>query len=83
MINFNKNKIAIIGLGYVGLPLAVEFSKKFKVFGFDINTNRLNDLRNFEKQCIEKLNRKKQIWKNAIKDKPILHDFLKENIYKD
>ena len=43
----------------------------------------LNDLRNFEKQCIEKLNKKKEIWKNAIKDKPSLHDFLKENIYKD
>lgn len=53
MINFNKNKIAIIGLGYVGLPLAVEFSKKFKVFGFDINTNRLNDLRNFEDTTLE------------------------------
>lgn len=53
MINFNKNKIAIIGLGYVGLPLAVEFSKKFKVFGFDINTNRLNDLRNFKDTTLE------------------------------
>ncbi|AOW19494.1 nucleotide sugar dehydrogenase [Urechidicola croceus] len=37
-------KIAIIGLGYVGLPLAVEFSKKYKVIGFDINTDRINDL---------------------------------------
>jgi UDP-N-acetyl-D-galactosamine dehydrogenase len=53
MINFNKNKIAIIGLGYVGLPLAVEFSKKFKVFGFDINTNRLNELRNFKDTTLE------------------------------
>ena len=37
-------KIAIIGLGYVGLPLAVEFSKKFKVIGFDINQSRIHEL---------------------------------------
>ncbi len=36
--------IAIIGLGYVGLPLAVEFAKKYKVIGYDINTNRVNTL---------------------------------------
>ncbi len=40
----NTNKIAIIGLGYVGLPLAVEFSKKFKVVGFDVDENRIVDL---------------------------------------
>jgi UDP-N-acetyl-D-galactosamine dehydrogenase len=40
------SKIAIIGLGYVGLPLAVELSKKFKVLGFDISTNRVNELNN-------------------------------------
>lgn len=38
-------KIAIIGLGYVGLPLAVEFAKKYKVIGFDINQSRINSLR--------------------------------------
>ena len=37
-------KIAIIGLGYVGLPLALEFSKKKKVIGFDINKDRIKDL---------------------------------------
>ncbi len=37
-------KIAVIGLGYVGLPLAVEFGKKFKTVGFDINENRINEL---------------------------------------
>ncbi len=37
--------IAIIGLGYVGLPLAVEFSKKFSVLGFDINETRIEELR--------------------------------------
>ena len=38
------NKIAIIGLGYVGLPLAVEFSKKYDVIGFDINQTRVDEL---------------------------------------
>ncbi|TCC92694.1 Vi polysaccharide biosynthesis UDP-N-acetylglucosamine C-6 dehydrogenase TviB [Pedobacter hiemivivus] len=37
-------KIAIIGLGYVGLPLAVEFAKKYKTFGFDINEERIAEL---------------------------------------
>ena len=37
-------KIAIIGLGYVGLPLAVEFAKKYPVVGFDIDTKRVKDL---------------------------------------
>jgi UDP-N-acetyl-D-galactosamine dehydrogenase len=36
--------IAIIGLGYVGLPLAVEFGKKYQVVGFDNNVNRINEL---------------------------------------
>jgi UDP-N-acetyl-D-glucosamine/UDP-N-acetyl-D-galactosamine dehydrogenase len=38
-------KIAIIGLGYVGLPLAVEFGKKAEVIGFDINRERIEELR--------------------------------------
>jgi UDP-N-acetyl-D-galactosamine dehydrogenase len=37
-------RLAIIGLGYVGLPLAVEFGKKFSVVGFDINEERINQL---------------------------------------
>jgi UDP-N-acetyl-D-galactosamine dehydrogenase len=39
-----KKKIAIIGLGYVGLPLAVEFAKKFTVTGYDINPLRIQEL---------------------------------------
>ena len=38
-------KIAVIGLGYVGLPLAVEFGRKFDVVGFDVNVSRLEMLR--------------------------------------
>ena len=39
-----NTKIAIIGLGYVGLPLAVEFAKKYRVVGFDINKRRIDEL---------------------------------------
>tara|TARA_B110000238_G_C16126489_1_gene439430 strand:+ start:736 stop:2001 length:1266 start_codon:yes stop_codon:yes gene_type:complete len=41
-----KLNIAIIGQGYVGLPLAIEFGKKYPTIGFDINTNRIEDLKN-------------------------------------
>ena len=41
-----NKKIALVGLGYVGLPLAVEFGKKREVIGFDINRSRVNDLKN-------------------------------------
>jgi len=46
-------KIGVVGLGYVGLPLAVEFSKKYKVFGFDINSNRINQLKAANDQTLE------------------------------
>lgn len=42
----SKQNIAIIGLGYVGLPLAVEFGKHFNVIGFDINKTRIEELSN-------------------------------------
>ena len=48
-----NTKIAIIGLGYVGLPLAVEFAKKFHVVGFDINQQRIKELRNNEDVTLE------------------------------
>ena len=50
----NKNySIAIIGLGYVGLPLAVEFAKKYKVTGFDINTSRVAKLNSGHDDTLE------------------------------
>ena len=39
-----KIKIGIIGLGYVGLPLAIEFGKKYQTIGFDINQSRVSEL---------------------------------------
>lgn len=47
-IENGQKSIAVIGLGYVGLPLALELSKKFKVFGFDINPKRVEMLKNNE-----------------------------------
>ena len=44
-MNLENIKIAIIGLGYVGLPLAVEFGKLYDTLGFDINTERIDQLR--------------------------------------
>ncbi|KNC67752.1 Vi polysaccharide biosynthesis UDP-N-acetylglucosamine C-6 dehydrogenase TviB [Pseudoalteromonas ardens] len=43
-MNLSDVKIAVIGLGYVGLPLAVELSKKYNVLGFDINSSRVDEL---------------------------------------
>ena len=43
-MNFSKKKIGIIGLGYVGLPLAVEFGKRYPTLGFDINQSRVEQL---------------------------------------
>lgn len=45
MLSISENKIAVVGLGYVGLPLAVEFGKVRKVIGFDINNARIAELR--------------------------------------
>src|SRR3989338_1065001 len=44
-IKNKKEKIAVVGLGYVGLPLAIEFGKKVRVIGFDINQERISDLK--------------------------------------
>ncbi len=41
-----KNKLAVLGLGYVGLPIALEFAGKINVIGFDINDGRLEKMRN-------------------------------------
>ncbi len=52
-MNNCEYKLAIIGLGYVGLPLAVEFGKKFDVLGFDINLSRINELRSGHDSTLE------------------------------
>ena len=44
-IQSGDHPIAVLGLGYVGLPLAVEFGKKFPVLGFDVDSRRIDELR--------------------------------------
>jgi UDP-N-acetyl-D-galactosamine dehydrogenase len=42
--DINKIRIGVIGLGYVGLPLAVEFGRKYPTVGFDVKTSRIDEL---------------------------------------
>jgi UDP-N-acetyl-D-galactosamine dehydrogenase len=51
-----QHTIAVIGLGYVGLPLAVAFAEKYPVLGFDINQSRIDDLRNGVDKTLEVAN---------------------------
>ena len=53
MFQLEQLKIAIMGLGYVGLPLAVEFGKKVQTTGFDINLQRIQELNNFQDHTLE------------------------------
>ncbi|OSZ71688.1 nucleotide sugar dehydrogenase [Hydrogenophaga sp. IBVHS1] len=52
-MNLHQKKIAVIGLGYVGLPLAVEFAKHRPVLGFDIDAHRVNELRQGRDHTLE------------------------------
>lgn len=53
MLQLNQIKLAVIGLGYVGLPLAVEFGKQRSVVGFDIHTSRIEALRQGKDSTLE------------------------------
>jgi len=59
-------KIAVIGLGYVGLPLAVEFGKKYDTLGFDINQSRITELLNGHDSTLE-------VSDEELKDSPKLN----------
>jgi UDP-N-acetyl-D-galactosamine dehydrogenase len=52
-MNLQDKKIAIIGLGYVGLPLAVAFAEKYKVIGFDVNQHRIDQLNSCHDETLE------------------------------
>ena len=60
MLQLADLKIAIIGLGYVGLPLAVEFGKKVPVVGFDIYQKRIDELNNGQDSTLEVSNEELQ-----------------------
>ena len=53
MRTLENSKIAVIGLGYVGLPLAVEFGKKYSTIGFDISEKRITELQNGHDRTLE------------------------------
>lgn len=80
MLQLSDLKIAIIGLGYVGLPLAVEFGKKYPVIGFDINQHRIDELRNGQDHTLEvsteELRNSEQLDFSAD-----LHDLKKSNFF--
>ena len=75
-----NKKIAIIGLGYVGLPLAVEFGKKFEVIGFDINKNRIDLLKKNEDQNLE-ISKKEFLDSIHLNFSNIVDDIKDCNIY--
>ena len=72
LTQITKNyKIGIIGLGYVGLPLALEFGKKFLVTGYDVNKKRIKDLKNnFDSNDAngKKFNANRALFTNNIND---------------
>ncbi|TKB11112.1 Vi polysaccharide biosynthesis UDP-N-acetylglucosamine C-6 dehydrogenase TviB [Desulforhopalus sp. IMCC35007] len=53
MISLEKIKICVVGLGYVGLPLAAEFGKKYSTTGFDLNSGRIQELREGKDSTLE------------------------------
>ncbi|MCL2489752.1 MAG: nucleotide sugar dehydrogenase [Propionibacteriaceae bacterium] len=53
MFDVEQSRLAVVGLGYVGLPLAVEFAKHLPVIGFDINTMRVAELRSGHDRTLE------------------------------
>src|SRR5215510_12912255 len=53
MLRLRKCRIGVVGLGYVGLPLAVEFGKQFETIGFDVNPQRVAQLRKGRDSTLE------------------------------
>ena len=77
-----QNKIAIIGLGYVGLPLAHAFSEKYKVVGLDINQERIDELKNgFDRTLELTATQVKESLKNGMKFSSNILDTKDCNIY--
>jgi UDP-N-acetyl-D-glucosamine/UDP-N-acetyl-D-galactosamine dehydrogenase len=80
MFQLSNTRIAVIGLGYVGLPLAVEFSKRYEVVGFDINQKRVSELNSGFDATLEvseaELVKSKRIFFSSSKS-----DLKKANVY--
>ena len=76
-----QDKIAIIGLGYVGLPLAHAFAKKYEVIGFDINQSRIDELNAGYDRTLELSNIELAEVKDKMVFSTILEDIASCNIY--
>ncbi|MEI7943036.1 MAG: Vi polysaccharide biosynthesis UDP-N-acetylglucosamine C-6 dehydrogenase TviB, partial [Candidatus Riflemargulisbacteria bacterium] len=78
----NQHSICILGLGYVGLPLAHAFSFKYKVIGFDISTERISELANgFDRTLELTANQLKEAKENGMIFTNNIEDIRKCNIY--
>jgi len=80
-MNQSNTKIAIIGLGYVGLPLATEFAKKYKVIGFDINQSRIDELEKNNDSTIEIKSENISSVRDNLNFTSNINDIKKCNIY--
>jgi len=80
MQSLNDTKIAIIGLGYVGLPLAVEFGKRYDTVGFDINTLRIGELRAGRDHTLE-VDADELATATRLRFSAVLDDIRDRNVY--
>ncbi len=87
LLVLKKNStIAIIGLGYVGLPLAVAFASKYQVIGFDIKTKRVEELQRANDTTLEVTNKELKNslisnTRNGLTITSAVHDIKKANVY--
>jgi UDP-N-acetyl-D-glucosamine/UDP-N-acetyl-D-galactosamine dehydrogenase len=80
MVDKDNSKIAIVGLGYVGLPLAIEFGKFFNTLGFDINATRVTELISGNDRTLE-VNSKELKQATKLKYTSNLDELKNSNIY--
>jgi UDP-N-acetyl-D-galactosamine dehydrogenase len=80
MQNLEDTKLAIIGLGYVGLPLAVEFGKRYDTVGFDINRARIEELRGGRDSTLE-VNSEELAEAGRLRFSSELADIADRNVY--
>ena len=78
-LHLREYKIAIIGLGYVGLPLAVAFAYKYKVVGFDINLQRIDELKKFNDRTLEISD--EQLQNVIVSDENYINDNFATGLY--
>lgn len=76
----NNHNIAVVGLGYVGLPLAVAFSKHYSTIGYDINQGRINELKSFNDSTLETTSEELRSAKQ-LSFTTELEDISKANLY--